>query len=84
MKKILAILLCVATLIGAACVSASAVTFNSKTAAKFGDLDDNGKVDAVDLYLLRSNIVGKHIEYNPVAADFDGDQSVTAADAVTL
>lgn len=84
MKKILAILLCVATLIGAACVSVSAVTFNSKTAAKFGDLDDNGKVDAVDLYLLRSNIVGKHIEYNPVAADFDGDQSVTAADVYYL
>lgn len=84
MKKIIAILLCAATLISAACVSAGAVVFNSKTALKRGDLNDDGMVNALDVYLLRSSLVGFPTEYNHLAADFDGNQSENAVDVYYL
>ena len=84
MKKLLAILLCTATLIGAACVSVDAVVFNSETALKRGDLNDDGMVNALDVYLLRSSLVGFPTEYNHLAADFDGNQSEDAVDVYYL
>lgn len=84
MKKFLAILLCAATLIGAACVSVGAVTFNSETVEQLGDLNNDGAVNALDVYLMRSAIVGSSAEYNSLAADFNGDRNINALDVLYI
>ena len=52
---------------------------------KFGDVNGDGEVDALDVEEIVNALMGKPSEnYNPEFADVNNDQKVNAADIVTL
>lgn len=49
-----------------------------------GDLDGSGTVDADDLTMLASYLIGKNQDIDTTLADLNGDGAVTSADAILL
>ncbi len=91
MKKILAILLSVTMLLGTmvAIVSAGEVylyqEFTYDDTYTLGDVNDDGQVNAMDSFLMKTTIAGSSdTEINTEAADFNASGSCDAPDSYTL
>ena len=86
MKKILSAALAVLMLAGSLSIAAGAQTFVNDETYVVGNVDASSDkaVNAVDVYLMRSYIVGKPVVIDKQASDLDADGSINAVDVYNL
>ena len=50
----------------------------------YGDVNDDGRVNALDLVVLRQSLAGWGVTASPVASDVNGDGRINTLDLVVL
>ena len=82
MKKALSALLAVLMLAGALSVAASAQTFVNDETYVVGNVDASSdkEVNALDVYAIRSYLVGESVNIDRQAADMDANDKIDAVD----
>ncbi len=86
MKKIISALLAVLMLTGALSVAASAQTFVNDETYVVGNVDASSdkEVNALDVYAIRSYLVGESVNIDRQAADMDANDKIDAVDVYNL
>ena len=86
MKKIISALLAVLMLAGALSVAASAQTFVNDETYVVGNVDTSSdkEVNALDVYAIRSYLVGESVNIDRQAADMDANDKIDAVDVYNL
>ena len=86
MKKILCIICCAALIVSSLCLNACATQTEQYTVnvADYGDANDDGAVNLLDLILLRKYLVHFDVNMNYENTDFNGDCKINLADLVEM
>ena len=86
MKKIISALLAVLMLAGALSVAAGAQTFVNDETYVVGNVDTSSdkEVNALDVYAIRSYLVGESVNIDRQAADMDANDKIDAVDVYNL
>ena len=86
MKKIISALLAVLMLAGALSVAAGAQTFVNDETYVVGNVDASSdkEVNALDVYAIRSYLVGESVNIDRQAADMDANDKIDAVDVYNL
>ena len=86
MKKIISALLAVLMLAGALSVAAGAQTFVNDETYVAGNVDASSdkEVNALDVYAIRSYLVGESVNIDRQAADMDANDKIDAVDVYNL